>query len=179
MNTIARVMKQGLVQIYTGDGKGKTTAALGLALRAAGRGLKVFIAQFAKGMFYGELEALKRFESQITLHQYGRKCFIHDEPTEEDIRLAREGWREIQEIMDGGEYDLLIVDEIGIALHYRLVTLEEVRELIRRKPETVELVLTGRKIPEELYPQADLVAEMLEIKHYYNAGVQARKGIEF
>ncbi len=179
MNTIAEVMKQGLVQIYTGDGKGKTTAALGLALRAAGRGLKVFIGQFAKGMLYGELEALKRFEPQITLHQYGRKCFIRDEPTEEDVRLAREGWREIQEIMEKGEYDLLIVDEMGIALYYRLVSLEEITDLIRRKPVSVELVLTGRKIPEELYPQADLVTEMREIKHYYNAGVQARKGIEY
>jgi cob(I)alamin adenosyltransferase len=179
MNTIAKVMKQGLVQIYTGDGKGKTTAALGLALRAAGRSLKVFIAQFAKGMFYGEVEALKRFAPQITLHQYGRKTFIHDEPNEADVRLAREGWREIQEVMVRGECDLLIVDEIGIALHYRLVTLEEVRELIRRKPESMELVLTGRKIPEELYSRADLITEMREIKHYYNAGVPARKGIEF
>jgi cob(I)alamin adenosyltransferase len=179
MNTIARVMKQGLVQIYTGDGKGKTTAALGLALRAAGRGLMVFIAQFAKGVFYGELQALKRFEPQITLHQYGRKTFIHDEPTEEDVRLAREGWREIQEVIARGKCDLVILDEIGIALHYRLVTLEEATELVRRKPDTVELVLTGRKIPEELYVEADLVTEMREIKHYYNAGVAARKGIEF
>jgi cob(I)alamin adenosyltransferase len=179
MNTIARVMKQGLVQIYTGDGKGKTTAALGLALRAAGRGLMVFIAQFAKGVFYGELQALKRFEPQITLHQYGRKTFIHDEPTEEDVRAAREGWREIQEVIARGKCDLVILDEIGIALHYRLVTLEEATELVRRKPDTVELVLTGRKIPEELYVEADLVTEMREIKHYYNAGVAARKGIEF
>jgi len=172
-------MKQGLVQIYTGEGKGKTTAALGLSLRAAGRRLKVFIAQFAKGMFYGELEALKRFKSQITLKQYGRKCFIEDEPTEEDFRLAREGWKEVREILQRCEYDLLILDEIGIALHYKLVSLEEVTELIRSKPDSVELVLTGRKIPQTLYEQADLVTEMREIKHYYNAGVQARKGIEF
>jgi cob(I)alamin adenosyltransferase len=172
-------MNQGLVQIYTGNGKGKTTAALGLALRAAGSGLRVFIGQFAKGMVYGELEALKRFTAQITLHQYGRKCFIHDDPTEEDIRLAREGWKEIQDVLERHEYDLLILDEIGIALHYHLVSLEEVRALIHGKPESVELVLTGRKIPEELYEQADLVTEMREIKHYYNAGVPARKGIEF
>jgi cob(I)alamin adenosyltransferase len=172
-------MKKGLVQIYTGDGKGKTTAALGLSLRAAGRDLKVFIAQFAKGMFYGELEALKRFAPQITLHQYGRKCFIRDEPTEEDVRLAREGWQEIRDVLKRAEYDLVILDEIGIALHYQLISLEEVRELIRLKPDGVELVLTGRKIPEALYEQADLVTEMREIKHYYNAGVQARKGIEF
>lgn len=172
-------MKQGLVQIYTGEGKGKTTAALGLAIRAAGRDLKVFIAQFAKGVFYGEIKALKRFEPQITLHQYGRKTFIHDEPSEKDVRMAREGWRETQEVMERCLCDLLIVDEIGIALYYGLVTLEEVRELIRRKPETVELVLTGRKIPAELYPEADLVTEMREIKHYYNAGVKAREGIEY
>jgi cob(I)alamin adenosyltransferase len=172
-------MKKGLVQIYTGDGKGKTTAALGLSLRAAGRDLKVFIAQFAKGMFYGELESLKRFAPQITLHQYGRKCFIHDEPAEEDIRLAREGWKEIQDVLERSTYDLVILDEIGIALHYQLISLEEVRELIRLKPDGVELVLTGRKIPEALYEQADLVTEMREIKHYYNAGVKARKGIEY
>jgi len=172
-------MKQGLVQIYTGNGKGKTTAALGLSLRAAGRGLKVFIAQFVKGMFYGELEALERFAPQITLHQYGRKCFIRDEPTEEDVRLAREGWQEIQDVLKSEKCDLLILDEIGIAIHYRLISLEEVEELLRNRPDSVELVLTGRKIPEALYEQADLVTEMREIKHYYNAGVQARKGIEF
>jgi cob(I)alamin adenosyltransferase len=172
-------MKRGFVQIYTGNGKGKTTAALGLAVRAAGRGLRVFIGQFAKGMFYGELEALKRFQPQITLRQYGRRCFIEADPTEEDVRLAREGWEEILSLLEQGEYDLLIIDEIGIALHYGLVSLEEVGELIRRKPESLELVLTGRKIPEELYREADLVTEMREIKHYYNAGIQARKGIEF
>lgn len=172
-------MKQGLVQIYTGDGKGKTTAALGLSLRAAGWGLKVFIAQFAKGMYYGELKSLECFAPQITLKQYGRKCFIRDEPEEEDVRLAREGWREIQHVLKKKEYDLLILDELGIALYYGLITLDEVRKLIRNKPGGVELVLTGRKIPEELFEQADLVTEMREIKHYYNAGVQARKGIEF
>lgn len=172
-------MEKGLVQIYTGNGKGKTTAALGLSLRAAGRGLKVFIAQFVKGMFYGELEALERFAPQITLRQYGRKCFIRDEPTEEDVRLAREGWQEVQDVLKSGKFDLLILDEIGIAIHYRLISLEEMEELLRTRPDGVELVLTGRKIPEALYEQADLVTEMREIKHYYSAGVQARKGIEF
>ena len=172
-------MKQGFVQIYTGNGKGKTTAALGLSLRAAGRDLKVFIAQFVKGMYYGELRAIERFAPQITLKQYGRKCFIEDKPTEEDVRLAREGWREIQDVLKKEECDLLVLDEIGIALHYGLISLEEVSELVRGKPDTLELVLTGRKIPEELFEQADLVTEMREIKHYYNSGVQARKGIEY
>jgi len=172
-------MERGYVQIYTGDGKGKTTASLGLALRAAGRGLKVFIAQFAKGMFYGELESLKRFEPQISLHQYGRRCFIHEQPTEEDIQLARKGWEQIRTVIQAGEHDLLILDEIGIALHYHLITLDEVMQVLRDKPPQMELVLTGRKIPESLYEHADLVTEMREIKHYYNTGVQARKGIEF
>jgi cob(I)alamin adenosyltransferase len=172
-------MEQGLVQIYTGNGKGKTTAALGLSLRAAGRGLKVFIAQFVKGMYYGELKALECFAPQITLKQYGRKCFIRDEPEEEDVRLARAGWREVQDILKKEKCDLLILDELGIALHYRLISLEEVQELIRSKPKGVELVLTGRKMPEALFEQADLVTEMREIKHYYNVGVQAREGIEF
>jgi cob(I)alamin adenosyltransferase len=172
-------MKRGLVQIYTGEGKGKTTAALGLALRAAGRGLKVFIGQFVKGMHYGELDSIKRLSTQITIKQYGRQCFIQDKPTEEDVRLAREGWRQIEDILDKGEYDLLILDEIGIALYYRLISQEEVAELIRSKPESVELVLTGRKIPEMLYKLADLVTEMREIKHYYNSGVKAREGIEY
>jgi cob(I)alamin adenosyltransferase len=172
-------MKRGFVQIYTGDGKGKTTAALGLSLRAAGRGLKVFIAQFAKGMYYGELKALERFAPQIILKQYGRKCFIRGEPEEEDVRLAREGWKEILDVLEKEECDLLILDELGIALHYGLISLDEARDLIRSKPEGVELVLTGRKIPETLWEQADLVTEMREIKHYYNTGVQARKGIEY
>jgi cob(I)alamin adenosyltransferase len=172
-------MKKGLVQIYTGEGKGKTTAALGLSVRAAGRGLKVFIAQFAKGMFYGELKALERLSPEITLRQYGRKCFIENEPTEEDRRLAREGWKEIQEVLAREDYDLLILDEIGIALHYELIALREVEELVEGKPTGIELVLTGRKIPEGLFEKADLVTEMREIKHYYNAGVNARKGIEY
>jgi cob(I)alamin adenosyltransferase len=172
-------MEKGFVQIYTGEGKGKTTAALGLCLRAAGRGLKVFIAQFAKGMFYGELKALEQFSPQITLRQYGRRCFIEGQPTEEDRRLAREGWKEIRAVLERGEYDLLVLDEIGIALHYELISLNEVEELVEGKPTGVELVLTGRKIPEGLFDKADLVTEMREIKHYYNTGVNARKGIEY
>ena len=172
-------MEKGFVQIYTGDGKGKTTAALGLAIRAAGWGLKVFIGQFAKGMHYGELDALKRFQPQITLHQYGRKCFIQDEPTAEDFRLAKEGWLEVRRVLEKAQHDLLILDEIGIALHYGLISPEEVQDLIRSKPEHMELVLTGRKIPEQQYREADLITEMREERHYYTEGVQARRGIEF
>jgi cob(I)alamin adenosyltransferase len=172
-------MNRGLVQIYTGDGKGKTTAALGLTLRACGHGWKVFIAQFAKGMDYGELHALQRFSDLVTLRQYGRDCFIRREPSDEDVRLAREGWQEVRQVLGEGKYDLVVLDEIGIALYYRLISLAEIQELLARRPAATELVLTGRKIPEILYARADLVTEMREVKHYYAAGVQAREGIEF
>jgi cob(I)alamin adenosyltransferase len=172
-------VKRGLVQIYTGDGKGKTTAALGLTLRACGHGWKVFIAQFAKGMDYGELRSLERFSDLVTLRQYGRDCFIRREPGEEDIRLARAGWQEARRVLGEGKHDLVVLDEIGIALHYRLVSLDEVEALLDRRPPATELVLTGRKIPESLFARADLVTEMREVKHYYAAGVQAREGIEF
>ena len=173
------VMEQGKVQIYTGDGKGKTTAALGLALRACGSGLRVYIAQFAKGMHYGELDALARLEDRVTIRQFGRECFIRNQPTTEDVHVAREGWTEVQRVMTSGAFDLLILDEIGIAIHYALISLEEVRELIGQRPPGMELVLTGRKIPPELFELADLVTEMREIKHYYRQGVPARRGIEF
>ena len=172
-------MERGLVQVYTGEGKGKTTAALGLALRACGSGLRVFLAQFAKGRHYGELDALKRFADLVTVRQYGREGFIRGEPSAEDLRLARAGWQEVCAVSARAEHDLLILDEIGIALHYRLVDLAEVLELLAGKPATMELVLTGRKIPPELLERADLVTEMREVKHYYARGVKARKGIEY
>ena len=172
-------MDRGPVQIYTGEGKGKTTAALGLVLRACGHGLRVFLAQFAKGMDYGELHSLQRFADQVTVRQYGRDCFIRREPTDEDIRLARAGWQEVSEVVAAGAQDLVILDEIGIALHYRLISLAEVEGLLERRPSTVELVLTGRKIPSALFARADLVTEMREIKHYFAQGVKARPGIEF
>ena len=172
-------MERGLVQVYTGEGKGKTTAALGLALRACGSSLRVFLAQFAKGRHYGELDALARFADLVTVRQYGQESFIRGEPSAEDLRLARAGWQEVREVSSRAEHDLLILDEIGIALHYRLVDLAEVLELLAGKPATMELVLTGRKIPPELLERADLVTEMREVKHYYARGVKARKGIEY
>jgi len=172
-------MERGLVQVYTGEGKGKTTAALGLALRACGHGLKVFLAQFAKGGHYGELAALERFADRVEVRQYGRAGFIHGEPSPEDTALARQGWREVLEASARGDFDLLILDEIGIALFYGMIGLEEVRRFVQGKPENLELVLTGRRIPEELFELADLVTEMREIKHYFARGIRARKGIEY
>jgi cob(I)alamin adenosyltransferase len=171
-------MMKGYVQVYTGDGKGKTTAALGLAMRAAGAGLKVYIAQFVKGMKYAELITLERLSELITVKQYGRNCFIKSSPEEEDIRVAREGLKEVRELMISGKYQVIILDEANIATFYNLFAVEDLLDLVREKPEGVELVITGRRADPRIIEVADLVTEMKEVKHYYNEGVQARDGIE-
>jgi cob(I)alamin adenosyltransferase len=169
---------KGYVQVYTGDGKGKTTAAIGLAIRAVGAGLKVFIGQFAKSMYYNELKPLQKFYPDIIVKQYGRSCFINREPTTEDIQAARKGFDEIERIIKSGDYDLVVLDEANIAMYYNLVPVEEFLRLIEDRPEHVELVFTGRRAPVEILQKADLVTEMKEVKHYYNIGVEAREGIE-
>jgi cob(I)alamin adenosyltransferase len=170
--------KKGYVQVYTGNGKGKTTAAFGLALRAAGAGLPVFIAQFVKGMECSELHAFKRFEDLITLRQYGCGRFIHGEPAEEDIQAAKEGLSEIRSILQSGKYKVVILDEANIATFFELFSVEDLLALIDEKPEDVELVITGRNADPKVLEHADLVTEMREVKHYYTEGVQAREGIE-
>jgi len=169
---------KGYVQVYTGDGKGKTTAALGLALRAAGAGHRVYIAQFVKGMHYSELDALERFQDRITLRQYGRTCFIRKEPDAEDIRAARIGLEEVRGILASGSYPLVILDEANIAVHFNLFSVDELADLIASRPENVELVITGRNAHPKILEMADLVTEMKEVKHYYREGVEARVGIE-
>lgn len=174
---MARLPK-GYVQVYTGDGKGKTTAAIGLAVRAAGAGLKVFIAQFVKGMAYAEHDSLKKLSDNITIRQYGRDCFIINEPEQEDIDMARAGLHEVEDKIQSGEYDMVILDEANIATYYNLFTVDDLLHLIDNKPEQVELIITGRKAEARLLERADLVTEMKEVKHYYNSGVAARDGIE-
>ncbi|MDI3534872.1 MAG: cob(I)alamin adenosyltransferase [Thermosediminibacterales bacterium] len=169
---------KGYVQVYTGNGKGKTTAAIGMAVRAVGAGLKVFIGQFVKGMYYSELKSLERFYPDLIIKQYGTGCFIFRTPKQEDIDVAKKGFEEVKEVIKSGKYDLVILDEINIALYYKLVSLDDVLSLIDEKPENVELVLTGRNAPQEVIDKADLVTEMKEIKHYYTKGVEAREGIE-
>ncbi|MFH1195979.1 MAG: cob(I)yrinic acid a,c-diamide adenosyltransferase [bacterium] len=169
---------KGYIHIYTGNGKGKTTAALGLALRAAGAGKSVFIAQFVKGMHYSELEAIKRIP-EIEIKQYGLDCFIINEPTNADIQAAQAGLAEVSEIIKAGKYDLVILDEACIAIYYRLFNSGELIEILELKPESMEIIITGRYAPPELIAMADLVTEMHEVKHYYTQGVEARKGIEF
>lgn len=170
--------RKGYVQVYTGDGKGKTTATIGLAVRAAGAGLKVYIAQFVKGAEYSEIKALERFSDLITLKQYGRGCFIRQQPSEEDIRLASEGLEEVEKIMMSGEYQVVILDEANIATHFQLFPVERLLQMISNKPSDVELVLTGRRADQRILDAADLVTEMREIRHYYQQGVEAREGIE-
>ena len=169
---------KGYVQVYTGEGKGKTTAAFGLALRAAGAGLRVFIAQFVKGLEYSELNAIKRFDDLIELKQYGRGCFIFEKPEKADITAAQKGLEELKHVISSGEYHVVILDEVNIATHYKLLSVEDLLELIRIKPEHVEMVITGRYADEKIIDRADLVTEMREIKHYYSEGVKAREGIE-
>lgn len=172
-------MMKGYTQIYTGNGKGKTTAAFGLALRAAGASKKVFMAQFVKGKMYSEIKAVREFLPGVEVKQFGLCCFIEVAPTQKDIEAAQKGLAEVKEIIHSGNYDLLILDEVFIALFYKLFAVEEVIELIKTKPENMELVLTGRYAPKEIIDLADLVTEMKEVKHYYTEGVEAREGIEF
>lgn len=168
----------GYVHVYTGNGKGKTTAAFGLALRAAGAGLKVYVAQFVKGMEYSELKAVERLSDFITIRQYGLGFFINREPNKKDIKAAREGLKEVREIMCSGAYDVVILDEANIATYYDLFSVEDLLNVIRAKPERIELVITGRMADPLVIEAADLVTEMKEIKHYYDNGVRARIGIE-
>ena len=169
---------QRYIQVYTGNGKGKTTAALGLALRAAGANLKVFIAQFVKDMEYSELKSLKRFEDLITVKQYGHRSFIYEKPEEEDIKCARDGLKEVKDAITSGEYDLVILDEANIAVYFELFSVNDLLDVLNAKPEHVELVVTGRKAASRIIEKADLVTEMCEVKHYYKRGVSARRGIE-
>ncbi|SKC49674.1 cob(I)yrinic acid a,c-diamide adenosyltransferase [Maledivibacter halophilus] len=170
-------MEKGYIHIYTGNGKGKTTAALGLALRALCAGKKVYMGQFVKGMKYSEVKA-QEYLSGFKIEQLGRSCFIDRVPEQEDIEAAKSGLEKCKEILSKGEYDLVILDEINIALYFKLFDVEDVIKMLEKKADHVEVILTGRYAPKELIDIADLVTEMKEIKHYYTQGVMARKGIE-
>jgi cob(I)alamin adenosyltransferase len=167
-----------LIQVYTGNGKGKTTAALGLAIRAAGAGFNVYIGQFAKGRACSELTVLKRLKN-IEVGQFGKRCFIRANPDKEDISLASDGLQLIRKVILSGKHRLVILDEINIAIKFKLVTLREVMAILKDAPKNIEIVLTGRYACLEILKVADLVSEIKEKKHYYNRGVKARLGIEF
>lgn len=168
---------QGMVQVYTGNGKGKTTASFGLALRAVGAGKKVYIAQFVKGMKYSELNSFSQLKN-VEIKQYGLKCFINGQPNTDDINAAKAGLLEVAEILKSGEYEVVILDEANIAVYYDLFSAAELIEVIDARDPGVEVVITGRNAAAEIIERADLVTEMKEIKHYYQKGVQARVGIE-
>jgi cob(I)alamin adenosyltransferase len=166
------------IHVYTGAGKGKTTASLGLAFRAAGAGHKVFVAQFIKGGRYSELNALKRFDDLITVEQFGRGRFINGKPSEDDITDARRGLIKMKNVLASGDYRLVVMDEVNIALHYNLFSSAEIIDLLDSRAEGTEVVLTGRHALPEILEKADLVTEMRAVKHYYKEGVKARVGIE-
>lgn len=170
---------EGMVQVYTGNGKGKTTAALGLAVRAAGHGLRVYIGQFMKGVAYGELAALRRLPN-ITIEQFGRPEWVDPTSvTEEDREMAERALRFGREALHSGKYDVVILDEINVAAGWGLLPVDQVVELIESRPANVELVLTGRSAPAKFLELADLVTEMCEVKHPFQRGITSRLGIEF
>ncbi|MFO7965752.1 MAG: cob(I)yrinic acid a,c-diamide adenosyltransferase [Desulfobacterales bacterium] len=172
------VQMKGYVQVYTGNGKGKTTAALGSALRAAGAGMNVYIAQFMKWGDYSEIKALQRFSDLITVEQYGLGKFIRGEPTPEEKAAAKQGFENIKTVVSRGRHDMVIIEEGNLAVQYDLIPIEELLLLIDRKPEHMEIIITGRNADPRLIEKADLVTEMKDIKHYFEMGVPARVGIE-
>jgi cob(I)alamin adenosyltransferase len=172
-------LERGCVQVYTGNGKGKTTAALGLAFRAVGRGLRVCMFQFIKGGGqYGEHLMAEKLAPLLTIIQSGRPGWVNTKDITEDRKVAQAALVQATELLISGRYDVMIMDEINGAVGFGLIDVEQVLELIRLKPERVELVLTGRNASEQVMEVADLVTEMRDIKHYYAAGVPARTGIE-
>ena len=169
---------RGYVQVYTGDGKGKTTAAIGLAIRAAGAGLKVFIGQFIKMGEYSEIKALKRFADLITVEQFGVGGLIKGQPSPKDVQAAQKGLARVKSIMASKEYHIVIMEEANVAARLELLAIQDLIDIIDSKPEEVELVITGRDADPAIITKADLVTEMKEVKHYFQKGVAARTGIE-
>lgn len=172
-------LTKGFIHVYTGNGKGKTTAAIGLGIRAAGSGLKVLMIQFMKGRRYSELDALEQVKD-FTVVQFGRDEFVSKKnPEKIDIDLAQKGVSYAREVLQKNLFDVVILDEINVAVDFHLIALDEVLTLLKLKPETMELILTGRYASPELIKHADVVSEVLEIKHPYQKGIQSRKGIDW
>ncbi|MEM3382429.1 MAG: cob(I)yrinic acid a,c-diamide adenosyltransferase [Nitrososphaerales archaeon] len=180
---MAPKIKKGFVHIITGKGMGKTTSAIGLGLRAVGHGLKVYMIQFMKGEWegkkYGEIKSIKKFRN-FKVAQFGSGELVsHHSPTKKDLELAKKGFEYAKRIINSSKYDMVILDEIWVAVHHKLIKLSEVISLIEKKPEHIELVLTGRYAPKKAYDYADYVSEIKKIKHPYSKGLKAREGIEY
>jgi len=173
-------LSQGYIQIYTGNGKGKTTAAIGQAVRAAGFGLKTYIVQFMKEFPYNEVKSLKRLKEWITIEQFGGDDFVYkkEPPGKNEIDKAQRGLAAAKAKMLNSKYDIIILDEVCVSIYFGLFSDEEILTFVKQKPDNVEIILTGRYCPDKLLDKADLVTEMNEVKHYYQDGVKSRKGIE-
>ncbi len=172
--------RKGLVQVYTGNGKGKTTAAFGQALRAVGQGYRVCVIQFMKGRKYGEFIAAEKCLPNLTIHLSGLDSFVmRANPAPLDIELARQGLDLARRTIASGDYDMVILDELNVAADFRLIPLDDIIDLIRDKPASLDLILTGRYAPPEIIAVADTVSEIKEVRHHYHAGVKERAGIEF
>lgn len=178
--TADHLKKQGLVMVITGDGKGKTTAAFGQAMRATGHGYRVCIIQFMKGRLYGEALAIQKYMPTIDVYQYGLDSFVmRDNPAPVDVELARQGVEKAKEVIASGEYDMIILDEINVALDFKLIPEEDILALLADKPAEMDIILTGRYATPRIQEIADMVSEVREIKHHYNAGVKNQTGIEY
>ena len=177
------LLEHGYIQIYTGDGKGKTTASLGLALRALGHGWKVMVIQFTKGdsgTTYGEIASAGKFIENLEVHQFGMDRVVYKHNVcMEDYKEAKRGWELAKQAIQSGEYQLVILDELNICVAMNMIKVSEVKEVLLNKPESLEIVLTGRYAHPELVALAHLVTEMKPIKHYFDMGVMARQGIEY
>lgn len=170
-------MEKGYIHIYTGDGKGKTTAAFGLAVRALCAGKSVYIGQFVKSMKYNETRIAEKFD-KVVIEQFGDGCMLTREATDDDVRMAHDGLARCKEVLLSGIYDVVILDELTIAVFLSLLQLEEVLNLLRNKRPETDVVITGRYASQELIDMADLVTDMREVKHYYTQGVLSRDGID-
>jgi cob(I)alamin adenosyltransferase len=173
-------MKKGFIQVYTGNGKGKTTAAIGQVIRASGHGFKTCFIQFMKDYPYGEIIALEQYKDSITLLRFGNDNFVFKKqaPSENDLDSAERGMQAAGEAITSGKYDIVVLDELCVAIYFKLLSTEKVLEWIDRKPDGLELIITGRYCPQPIINRADLVTEMKEVKHYYSRNIKARKGIE-
>ena len=173
------IENQGYIQVYTGNGKGKTTAALGSVMRAIGAGKKVLFAQFVKKGDFSEIKILNKRFPEVVVYQFGNEGFIVDTPSEEDICDAVKGLETVSKIIADGDFDMVVLDEINIALYYKLISVESVVEMLKAKDPSVEIIMTGRYFPPELIEIADLVTDMQNVKHFFDNGVGAREGIEY
>jgi len=174
---MARI-KKGYIQVYTGNGKGKTTAAIGLAVRACGAGLRVYIAQFIKRGDYSEIKALKKLSDTIKIEQYGLGRFVGGKPSPEDIAISQKGLKRAKAVILSRAYDVVILEEANVAVKYGLIPVQDLLKVLIAKPDNVELVITGRGAAPLILASADLVTEMHPVKHYFKKGVKARLGIE-